>query len=50
MFNSSVIYEIKEDFMQTLEKCDEVTPEEARETSGLKLFGQSLLRLIAPLM
>lgn len=50
MFNSSAIYEIKEDYMQTLMKCDEVTQEEVRQTSGLKLFGMSLLRLIAPLM
>ena len=50
MFNSSVIYEIKEDYMLTLAKCDEVTLEEIRKTSKTKMFGQSLLRLVAPLM
>ena len=50
MFNCSSIYEIKEDYMDTLAKCDEVTKEKIRETSRLKLFGQSLLRLVAPLM
>ena len=50
MFNCSSIYEIKEDYMDTLAKCDEVTLEKIRETSRLKLFGQSLLRLVAPLM
>ena len=50
MFNCSSIYEIKEDYMDTLAKCDEVTKEKIWETSRLKLFGQSLLRLVAPLM
>ena len=50
MFNSSVIYEIKEDYMLTLAKCDEVTLEEIRKTSKTKMFGQSLLRLVAPLL
>lgn len=50
MFNSSVIYDIKEDIMNTLERCDEVTLEEIRKTSAIKMFGQSLLRLVAPLM
>ena len=50
MFNSRVIYEIKEDYMLTLAKCDEVTLEEIRKTSKTKMFGQSLLRLVAPLM
>lgn len=50
MFNTSAIYEIKEDFKKTLELCDEVTLEEIKKTSGRKAFGQSLLRLVAPLL
>ena len=50
MFNSRAIYEIKEDYMLTLAKCDEVTLEEIRKTSKMKMFGQSLLRLVAPLL
>lgn len=50
MFNTSTIFEIKEDFKNTLEVCDQVTLEEIKNTSGLKTLGQSLLRLIAPLL
>lgn len=50
MFNTSTIFEIKEDFKNTLELCDEVTIEELKKTSGIKALGQSLLRLIAPLL
>jgi len=50
MFNSSVIYEIKDDYMRTLEVCDEVTLEEIERTSKVKAFGQSLLRVLAPLL
>lgn len=50
MFNSGAIYEIKDDFIRTLEVCDEITLEEIEKTSSIKRFGQSLLRLVAPLM
>ncbi len=50
MFNNSTIYEIKEDYMKTLESCDQVTLEEIKKTSGIKALGQSFLRLIAPLL
>lgn len=50
MFNSSVIHEIKDDYMRTLEVCDEVTLEEIERTSKIKAFGQSLLRVLAPLL
>ncbi len=50
MFNSGTIYEIKDDYIRTLEVCDEVTLEEIEKTSGLKKFGQSILRLVAPLL
>lgn len=51
MFNSSAISNIKADYLATLEKCDEVTQEEiVASMSGPKLFWQSILRLMAPLM
>ncbi|MCM1272028.1 MAG: cardiolipin synthase [Clostridium sp.] len=50
MFNSSVIFDIKEDYMKTLEKCDEVTLEELEKTGIIKRGFQSILRLISPLM
>jgi cardiolipin synthase len=50
MFNSGAIYEIKDDYMKTLKKCDEVTLEQLEKTSGIKRLGQSLLKLFAPLM
>lgn len=50
MFNTSTIFEIKEDFKNTLAQCDEVTMEKLKKTSGMKALGQSLLRLIAPLL
>lgn len=50
MYNSGTIYEIKEDYMNTLEKCDEITLEEIEKMSGLKRFCQALLRLVAPLL
>lgn len=50
MFNSGTIYEIKEDYMKTLENCEQVTLEEINKTSSIKTFWQSILRLIAPLL
>lgn len=49
MYDSDIIYDIKEDFNATFEKCDMVTMEEINNTGRLKRFGQSCLRLIAPL-
>lgn len=50
MFNSGTIYEIKDDYIRTLEECDEITLEEIGKTSGIKRLGQSILRLFAPLL
>ena len=50
MFDSGVIKEIKDDYVNTLEKCDEITLEEAEQTSVVKRFFQSILRLISPLL
>lgn len=50
MFNSATVYEIKEDFLKTQEKCDRITEKELEKTGGLKRLGQSILRLAAPLL
>ena len=50
MYDCKAVKDIKEDYDKTLLACDEVTIEELEKTSKLKLFGQSLLRLFAPLM
>ena len=47
--NNSVIKDIKKDVEETIEKCHLVTEKEAK-TNHLKSFGQSILRLFAPLM
>ena len=50
MFNTSAVYEIKDDFLKTQEKCDMITKREIDKTSSVKKLGQSILRLVAPLM
>lgn len=50
MYNVDTIYEIKEDYMNTLSECEEITLGGLSKTSGIKRLGQSLLRLFAPLM
>lgn len=50
MFDSGVISDIKNDYVNTLEKCDEVTLEEIEQTSVVKRFFQSILRLVSPLL
>lgn len=50
MFNSGTIYDIKDDYVQTLTVCDEVTLEEIEKISDAKRFCQAILRLIAPLL
>lgn len=50
MFNAGTIYEIKDDYLETLKKCDEITLEEIEKTSGIKKFFQALLRLVAPIL
>ena len=50
MYHTSVIQEIHDDYMKTLEKCDEITMEEIKSTGGFKRFWQAILRLVAPLL
>lgn len=50
MFDTDTIFEIRDDYLKTLESCDEVTMEQLAKTSGIKRLGQSLLKMFAPLM
>lgn len=49
MYDSTAVMEVKEDFLKTLEVCQEIT--EADCKGGiLKRLGQDILRIFAPLM
>lgn len=51
MYNVSTIEDIKQDYFETIKKCEEVTLEDINKTTnGLKRLWQSLLRLVAPLL
>lgn len=50
MYDTEAVEAIKQDYLETLEKCDEVTLEEIEKTSGVKKLKQSILRLVAPLL
>lgn len=49
MYKSGAIADMKASFLETLEKCEEVTRESYRRPWYVRL-GQSLLRVLAPLM
>ena len=49
MYKSSAIADMKASFLETLEKCEEITRESYRRPWYVRL-GQSLLRVLAPLM
>lgn len=50
MFNCAAIYEIKEDFLKTQGKCQMITSKELDKIGSVKRLGQSVLRLLAPLL
>lgn len=50
MYHNAVIQEIHDDYMTTLEQCDEITLEDIKKTGRLKRLWQAILRLIAPLL
>lgn len=50
MFNCATVYDIKDDFLKTQGKCDMITAKEIEKTNGIKRLGQSILRLVAPLL
>lgn len=49
MFGSSAVSEVKEDFLKTLEVCQEITAKDCKYSIPMRIF-QDFMRLIAPLM
>ena len=50
MYNSSSVYDIKDDFLNTLKMCKEVTKENFKDIKWYEVLAGSLLRVFAPLM
>lgn len=50
LYKTQSILEIKEDFLNTLEKCKEITLEEASNVSWANRLIRSILKVFAPLM
>lgn len=50
MYNSEAVLQIKEDAMAIFRECREITMENCREKNLATRFGQSILRLFAPLL
>lgn len=50
MYKTDCIYDIEQDFHDTLEKCREVTPETIKKEKFFYKFWGALLKIIAPLM
>lgn len=49
-YNSSILWEVKDDIVKTMEVSKEVTLAEARSTSLPKKLGRTLLKVFSPLM
>lgn len=50
LYNSSAIYDCKEDFIQTLDVCHEVTYDEYMKTNAALRLMRSILNLFSPLL
>lgn len=50
MYKTECINDIKKDFLDTLEKCREITYDDCKRVNIFVRIGRSLLRLFAPLM
>lgn len=50
MYRCSCIQEMREDFLQTQAKSQEITLEQSQQVSPLTRLVRSVLRLFAPLM
>ena len=50
MYKNESVQAVKEDFIKTLEVCQEITLKECQEVAWYKKFGRSILRVFAPLM
>lgn len=49
MYGSRAVSQVKEDFLNTLEQCHQILPEECKRNFLIRLF-QNFLRVFAPLM
>ena len=49
LHESKAVMEVKEDFLQTLDICQQITEDDCKANIALRLF-QDILRLFAPLM
>lgn len=50
LYNSKTIFDIKEDYLKTLEKCYEFTLDDCKNISGVRELLRSILKVFAPLM
>lgn len=50
LYKTKSVFEIKEDFLNTLNKCEEITLDFCRSIKWYKRLGRSILRIFAPLM
>ena len=49
MYQTDAVMEVKEDFLKTLEVCQEITPKDCKCSIPMRVF-QDIMRLFAPLM
>lgn len=50
MYRTASVMQVKRDYLETLEKCAQVTRSELRKTGGIKRLLQAILRVFAPLL
>lgn len=50
IYNSKTIFDIKDDYLETLKKCKEITLKECENISGIRALYRSILKVFAPLM
>ena len=50
MYGVPAIADVKKDYLDTLDKCKQITYEEASDVTALTKLARSVLRLFAPLM
>lgn len=50
MYNTNSVFEVKEDFLETLKLCRQITAEDFRDVHWYNTLAASILRVFAPLM
>ncbi len=50
MYNTDAVIQLEDDFVQMLSLCTEITKEYCKKQSYIKRMGQSIMRIVAPLM